>query len=104
MSFGRWWEPRRIRKASAVETLYGFHFHTGRPLARILGYPDEWLVDIPERAVESFAGTGNPFSLGQIFPGERVVDVGSGSGFDSLIAARLVGPTFRGLSDQDRRI
>jgi ubiquinone/menaquinone biosynthesis C-methylase UbiE len=42
--------------------------------------------------VESFAGTGNPFSAGQVQPGERVVDVGSGAGFDSLIAARLVGP------------
>jgi arsenite methyltransferase len=71
----------------------GFHFHTGRPLARILGYADEWLAGIPEGAIESFAGTGNPFSLGQILPGERVVDVGSGSGFDSLIAARLVGAT-----------
>jgi arsenite methyltransferase len=71
----------------------GFHFHTGRPLAKILGYADEWLAGIPEGAIESFAGTGNPFSLGQILPGERVVDVGSGSGFDSLIAARLVGAT-----------
>ncbi len=74
---------------------HGFHFHTGRSLAKILGYPDEWLDGIPEGAIESFAGTGNPFSLGQIRPGERVVDVGSGSGFDSLIAARLVGPTGR---------
>ncbi len=47
---------------------------------------------VPEGAVESFAGTGNPFSLGKIRSGERVVDVGSGSGFDSLIAAQLVGP------------
>jgi SAM-dependent methyltransferase len=71
---------------------HGFHFHTGRPLAQKLLYPEEWLAGIPESAVESFAGTGNPFSLGEICPGERVVDVGSGSGFDSLIAARMVGP------------
>jgi arsenite methyltransferase len=71
----------------------GFHFHTGRPLARLLGYPDEWLAGISEGAVESFAGTGNPFSMGALRPGERVVDVGSGAGFDSLIAARMVGPT-----------
>jgi ubiquinone/menaquinone biosynthesis C-methylase UbiE len=59
----------------------------------MLGYPDEWVEVLPEGAVASFAGTGNPFSLGEIRSGERVVDVGSGAGFDSLIAARLVGPT-----------
>ncbi len=48
-------------------------------------------MDIPEDVIASFAGTGNPFSLGEILPGERVVDVGSGAGFDSLIAAHLVG-------------
>lgn len=71
----------------------GFHFHTGRNLAKMLGYDDAWLKAIPQSAVESFAGTGNPFSLGEIKPGEQVVDVGSGAGFDSLIAARLVGTT-----------
>ena len=71
----------------------GFHFHTGRPLARILGYQDAWLEGIPEASIESFAGTGNPFSLGEIGEGERVVDVGCGAGIDSLIAARMVGET-----------
>src|SRR6266496_3918838 len=71
----------------------GFHFHTGRPLARLLGYDDAWLEGIPEGAIESFAGTGNPFSLGTLRPGERVVDVGAGAGIDSLIAATMVGPT-----------
>jgi arsenite methyltransferase len=70
----------------------GFHFHTGRPLAHLLGYLEEWLVGMPERAIESFAGTGNPFSLGALRPGEHVVDVGSGAGIDSLIAGRMVGP------------
>src|SRR3712207_5460550 len=70
----------------------GFHFHTGRPLARILEYADEWLEGIPESSIESFAGTGNPFSLGELRPGERVVDVGCGAGIDSLIAAKKVGP------------
>jgi len=70
----------------------GFHFHTGRPLTRLLGYDDRWLEGIPEGSIESFAGTGNPFSLGILQPGERVVDVGSGAGFDSLIAARMIGP------------
>ena len=71
----------------------GFHFHTGRPLAKLLGYADAWIDALPESTVASLAGTGNPFSLGDLLPGERVVDVGAGAGFDSLIAARLVGPT-----------
>src|SRR5215217_2135525 len=69
----------------------GFHFHTGRLLARMLEYADEWLEGIPESSIESFAGTGNPFSLGELLPGERVVDVGCGAGIDSLIAAKKVG-------------
>ncbi|MEW6474726.1 MAG: methyltransferase domain-containing protein [Actinomycetota bacterium] len=69
------------------------HFHTGRPLAARLGY-DQAIVDaFPDRAVESFAGVGNPFSLRRLVPGERVVDVGSGAGFDSFIAAGQVGVT-----------
>lgn len=69
----------------------GFHFHTGRKLAGILGYRDEWLAGIPETAIESFAGTGSPFAMGALQRGERVVDIGSGAGIDSLIAARMVG-------------
>ena len=71
----------------------GFHFHTGRPLARLLGYADDWLTGIPDASVASFAGTGNPFSLGALRSGEQVVDVGCGAGLDSLIAATMVGPT-----------
>ncbi len=69
----------------------GFHFHTGRKLAGILGYQDEWLANVPETAVSSFAGTGNPFSLGELQPGERVVDIACGAGIDSFIAANMVG-------------
>ena len=69
----------------------GFHFHTGRTLAGIVGYEDEWLEGIPEKAIESFAGTGNPFAMGELQAGERVVDIGSGAGIDSLIAGKMVG-------------
>ena len=79
-------------EAVADDPHRGFHFHTGRPLAQILGYDAALLAEVPEAALESFAGTGNPFSLGPIRPGERVVDVGSGTGTDSLIAAQMVAP------------
>jgi arsenite methyltransferase len=78
--------------AVASEPERGFHFHTGHRLAAILGYPQQWIEDLPVAAVLSMAGTGNPLALGEIQPGERVVDCGSGAGADALIAARLVGP------------
>jgi sterol desaturase/sphingolipid hydroxylase (fatty acid hydroxylase superfamily)/2-polyprenyl-3-methyl-5-hydroxy-6-metoxy-1,4-benzoquinol methylase len=74
---------------------HGFHFHTGRPLARLLGYRPEWLEGMPDAALDSFAGTGNPFLAGELAPGERVVDVGCGAGLDTMIAARMVGHTGR---------
>jgi SAM-dependent methyltransferase len=77
----------------AMEPEQGFHFHTGRPLAAMLGYSDADVGALPASAVESFAGTGNPFSLGALRPGEAVLDIGCGAGFDTLIAARQVGPT-----------
>lgn len=69
-----------------------YHFHTGRLAAERLGYDPGSVDSLPERAVESFAGVGNPFELRTLEPGERVVDAGSGAGFDSFIAARQVGP------------
>jgi SAM-dependent methyltransferase len=75
----------------AVDPHAAFHFHTGRALAARLGYEGTAVDALPERAVESFAGVGNPFSLRRLTPGERVVDVGSGAGFDSFIAAGQVG-------------
>ncbi len=74
---------------------HGFHFHTGRPLARMLGYDDAWLEGITEAAIASFAGTGNPFSVEQPGPSDRIVDVGCGACMDSLIAAKMVGPEGR---------
>ena len=69
-----------------------FHFHTGRRLARHLGYDQELVDELPDRAVESFAGVGNPFVLRHPGAGERVLDVGVGAGFDTFVAARHVGP------------
>src|SRR3990167_11246741 len=73
----------------------GFHFHIGRPLVRMLGYPEAWVELLPPGAVESFAGVGSPFSLGMLPQGATVVDIGSGAGFDSLIAAQQVGASGR---------
>jgi arsenite methyltransferase len=68
-----------------------YHFHTGRPLAKRLGY-DSTLVDsMPDAAVESFAGVANPFSLQSLERGERVLDAGSGGGFDCFVAAHQIG-------------
>ncbi len=70
-----------------------YHFHHGRPLAKILGYPLDMVDAMPHQAVESFAGVGNPFSVGEILAGETVIDLGSGAGFDCFIAGQAVGPT-----------
>lgn len=80
-------------KAVAKDPNQGFHFHIGRTLAGLVGYEAGLLEGIPESSIEAFAGTGNPFSLGAILTGENVVDVGSGAGIDSLIAAKMVGGT-----------
>ena len=73
----------------------GYHFHTGCAAADRIGYDQALYTHIPEENIASFAGTGNPFSLGSINEGDVVVDVGSGAGLDSLIASQLVGPTGR---------
>ena len=73
----------------------GYHFHTGRDAANCIGYDEKLYASVPEESIASFAGTGNPFGLGPVNTGDVVVDVGSGSGFDSLIASGLVGPEGR---------
>ena len=85
-------EVRAKYREVAVEPSASFHFHTGRALAARLGYDTAVVDTLPDRAVESFAGVGNPFSLRRLEVGERVVDVGSGAGFDSFIARAQVGP------------
>src|SRR5207247_3753614 len=67
-----------------------FIFPTGRSWAEDLAYPAE-LANVPDGAVESFAGVANPFTLGRLAAGERVLDLGSGAGTDSLVAAQMVG-------------
>jgi ubiquinone/menaquinone biosynthesis C-methylase UbiE len=72
-----------------------FHFETGRGLAERLGYTAEQLNAVPAEAIASFAGVGYYFDLAALRPGEMVVDLGSGSGMDSFVAARLVGASGR---------
>lgn len=70
-----------------------FHFEMGRPLAERLGYPSEDLDQIPEEAIESFAGVGYYFDLADPQTGEDVLNLGSGSGMDVFVAALHVGET-----------
>lgn len=69
-----------------------YHFHTGRFIAERCGYDMEAVDALPPEAIESFAGVANPFDLRPLEAGERVVDLGSGAGFDSFLAANAVGP------------
>jgi SAM-dependent methyltransferase len=72
-----------------------FKYPTGEESARGLGYPPELFPAIPPAIRERFVGVGNPFALGPIHPGEAVLDLGCGAGFDAFIAAQLVGPAGR---------
>jgi arsenite methyltransferase len=83
-------EIKKTYASVSAEPEKDFLFPTGRPWAEDLGYPHE-LANVPETAVQSFAGVANPFSLGRLEPGARVLDVGSGAGTDSLVAAQMVG-------------
>jgi SAM-dependent methyltransferase len=83
-------EIRKTYACVSDDPARDFIFPTGRSWAEDLDYPGE-LANVPDAAVESFAGVANPFSLGRLRPGERVLDLGSGAGTDSLVAAQMVG-------------
>jgi len=83
-------EIRKTYASVSAEPDRDFIFPTGRVWAEDLGYPVE-LANVPEAAVESFAGVANPWALGRLAAGERVLDLGSGAGTDSLVAAQMVG-------------
>jgi arsenite methyltransferase len=87
-------EIRKTYASVSAEPETEFVFPTGRAWAEDLGYPAE-LDRVPESAVESFAGVANPFSLGRLAAGEDVLDLGSGAGTDSLVAAQMVAPSGR---------
>jgi arsenite methyltransferase len=84
-------EIKKTYASVSQEPEKDFIFPTGRAWAEDLGYPEE-VAQVPDGAVESFAGVANPFTLGRLEPGERVLDVGCGAGTDSLVAAQMVGP------------
>lgn len=91
----------KVQILSAVREMYSevanlpskqFHFPTGRSACLFVGYPEDWLDRVPASALESFAGVGFPFRADVMRPGDRVLDIGAGSGTDTLIAVRIVGP------------
>jgi arsenite methyltransferase len=84
-------EIKKTYASVSEEAGRDFIFPTGRSWAEDLEYPPE-LANVPDAAVESFAGVANPWQLGRLALGERVLDLGSGAGTDSLIAAQMVGP------------
>jgi SAM-dependent methyltransferase len=94
------WSDKKEFIFKAVDEMYTdvachpetvFHFPTGRSACRFVGYPASQLDGLPAEAIESFAGVGYPFAADVIRPGDAVLDIGSGSGTDTLIAAILTG-------------
>lgn len=84
-------EVKKKYRDVAIKPNDTYHFHTGRRLAARLNYDIAVVDGMPDEAVEAFAGVANPFSLRDLKPGERVVDLGSGAGFDCFFAAGQVG-------------
>lgn len=84
-------EVQREYSEVAKQPDRGYHFNTGRRGTEVTEYDQSWVDRVPPVILESFAGTGNPFSMGELEPGQHVVDVGSGSGLDAVIAGLMVG-------------
>lgn len=68
-----------------------FKYPTGRAGMEALGYDRDLIRALPERVAASYCGPGNPFALGVINPGDRVLDIGCGAGVDTIIAAMMAG-------------
>ena len=83
---------KAMYKTVAQEPGGTFHFETGRALALRLGYPARWLDRVPPGSIESFAGVGYHLGLAALGPGDRVLDLGSGSGMDVFVASLAVAP------------
>jgi arsenite methyltransferase len=81
----------KYEKVAAAGSGCCFQYPTGRDGMQLQGYPPELIKDFPEEILAAFCGVGNPFSLGPLFPGDAVLDIGCGAGVDSLVAGRLVG-------------
>lgn len=84
-------QQRFARLARSPGAEHGFP--VGPQSAKLLGYPGNEIDGLPDSVTESFAGVGNPFSLGEIDVGQTVLDLGCGAGMDSILAARTVGPS-----------
>lgn len=85
----------KYAQVAAIGAPCCFRYPTGEEGLRLQKYPLELIQDFPKPILESFCGVGNPFSLGPLYRGEAVLDIGCGAGFDALLAARLVGPEGR---------
>lgn len=88
---------RDMYTAVATQPEEEYHFPTGRRACEYVGYPAEQLDRIVPAAIDSFAGVGYPFAADVLREGDTVLDVGSGSGTDLLLAATLVGPSGRAI-------
>lgn len=81
----------KYEKVAAAGSGCCFQYPTGKEGMQLQGYPQDLVKDFPEEILAAFCGVGNPFSLGPLYPGDAVLDIGCGAGVDSLVAARLVG-------------